>query len=70
MPTRVIRLHTPAHIRMCRVLRIVWLRYRIRSASDDMRYLESDPWHDPAQIDLYRRQIGVWQVEILTLENQ
>lgn len=70
MPARVIRLWTPPHARLWRAARIAYLRWRIACAQADIRYLETDPHHDRAQAGVYRRQIGVWEVLVLTLENQ
>lgn len=81
MPARVIRLYTPAPARLWQAVRgyvswcrrrahVAYLNWRIKHARKDIEYLLTDPWHDPRQIRVHERQINVWEVQILTLENQ
>lgn len=69
MPARVIRLHTPPHVRLLRALRIAWLRRRVAWAREDIRHEESSLWPRTKQIAAWRSDIGAWEVEILMLEN-
>lgn len=50
--------------------RIVWLRYRIRQAEQDIRYEAGSIAPNIDQINAWRRDAGAWRVEVLTLENE
>ena len=69
MAARVIRLRTPLAVRLLRAMRIAYLAWRIREAEADIAYESKSLWPRQQQMDAWRHDIGVWRVQILTLES-
>lgn len=74
MPARPIPLQAPVAVRAARrvadVLRLAYLRMRLRWVEDDIKHYTAEPYAAPAQLAVFRQYAQQLRVAITLLEHQ